>query len=94
MLNNKIVGCIMKDDRLTRGVVCNITCVDESMIMASKRKRVVCIDNSSFTDCLTEYRVYTVLKEDERYYTIIDDIDAMSDYLTVVLLEEYVRNNN
>ena len=40
----------MKDDRLT---TCNITCVDESMIMANKRKRVVCINNSSFTDCLT-----------------------------------------
>ena len=37
----------MKDDRLTRGVVCNVQCVDESMIMANKRKRVVCIDNSS-----------------------------------------------
>ena len=86
----------MKDDRLVRGVVCNITCVDESMIMASKRKRVVCIDNSSFTDCLTEYKVYTVLKEDERYYTIIDDINAMSDYLKdrFILLEEYVRNNS
>ena len=85
----------MKDDRLTRGVVCNVQCVDEIMIMASKRKRVVCINNDSFKDCLTEYRVYTVLKEDEKYYTIIDDIDAMSDYSKdrFVLLEEYVRNS-
>ena len=29
----------MKDDRLTRGVVCNVKCVDESMIMASKQKK-------------------------------------------------------
>ena len=86
----------MKDDRLTRGVVCNVKCVDESMIMANKRKRVVCVDNSSFTDCLTEFKIYTVIEEDERYYTIIDDINAMSDYLKdrFVLLDEYVRNNN
>ena len=86
----------MKDDRLTRGVVCNVKCVDDSMIFSNKRKRVVCIDNDYFTDCLTEYRVYTVIKEDERYYTIIDDINAMSDYLKniFVLLEEYVKNNN
>ena len=86
----------MKDDRLTRGVVCNITCVDESMIFSNKRKRVVCIDNDFSTVCLTECKIYTVIKEDEKYYTIIDDINAMSDYLKdrFILLEEYVRNNN
>ena len=89
----------MKDDRLTRGVVCNITCVDEIMILSritDKRKRVVCIDNDYFKDCLTEYKIYTVIEEDERYYTIIDDINATSDYLKnrFVILEEYVRNNN
>ena len=86
----------MKDDRLARGVVCNVKCVDESMIMASKRKRVVCINNDYFKDCLTEYKIYTVIEEDERYYTIIDDINATSDYLKnrFVILEEYVRNNN
>ena len=85
----------MKDDRLTRGVVCNITCIDESMIMANKRKRVVCVDNSSFTDCLTEFKIYTVIEEDERYYTIIDDINAMSDYLKdrFISLEEYDKNS-
>ena len=38
----------MKDDRLIRGVVCNITCVDEIMILSritDKQKRVVCINN-------------------------------------------------
>ena len=86
----------MKDDRLTRGVVCNVKCVDESMIFSNKRKRVVCIDNSYSTDCLTEHRIYTVIKEAERYYTIIDDINAMSDYLKdrFVILDEYVKNNN
>ena len=89
----------MKDDRLARGVVCNVKCVDEIMILSratDKQKRVVCIDNSSFKDCLTKHRIYTIIEEDERYYTIIDDIDAMSDYLKdrFILLEEYVKNNN
>ena len=96
-INNEDIMKEIKDvDRLTRGVVCNITYVDESTIFSNKRKRVVCIDNSYSTDYLTEHRIYTVIKEDERYYTIIDDINAMSDYLKnrFVLLDEDVKNNN